>query len=289
MIFLGKGRFQVSPTLKHKDAMKRCMKTKIYFLIAVFILPLIAFAQDKRRAIPGDIESYIDRFEEGKVDKNKNGWAHYYIPKGMADTLTVKMSCVYEGTQTHPPHTHHEDEAFYIIKGPVNFHINGEERILDTGDFVYTPSGSFHNIQRVGNDTIKYLVLKRETIQPVTKPYKVGKTDYTFEDCCYHISKDPEWIKDGASHIIALDKIFADGFEVILKRVMDNTEVFLKNDSEEGKQTAIYIISGSADIRFDGQQATLYADNTFYCPKDVVFSLMKTNDTPLIFLSISTY
>lgn len=265
------------------------MKTKIYFLIAVFTFPLIVFAQDGQRAVPGDIESYIDRFDEHKVNKNKNGWAHYYIPKGMADTLTVKMSCVYEGTQTHPPHTHHEDEAFYIIQGPVNFHINGEERILNTGDFVYTPSGSFHNIQRVGNDTIKYLVLKRETIQPVAKPYKVGKADYTFEDCCYHISKDPGWIKEGASHIIALDKTFADGFEVILERMTADTGMYPANYSGKAKQTAIYIISGEGEVNFDGQRAILNADNTFYCPKKSSYSLKKTSHKPLIFLSVSTW
>ncbi|MDR2921376.1 MAG: cupin domain-containing protein [Tannerella sp.] len=265
------------------------MKTTIYFLIYIFTIPFISFAQNKQCAISGDIESYIDRFDENKVDKNKNGWAHYYIPRGMADTLTVKMSCVYEGTQTHSPHTHHEDEAFYIIKGPVNFHINGEERILDTGDFVYTPSGSFHNIQRVGNDTIKYLVLKRETIQSVSKPYKVGKSDYTFEDCCYYISKDPEWIKGTASHIIALDKTFADGFEIILERAIDKTENFPANDFEKDKQTAVYIISGDAEVSFGGQHAILNTDNTFYCPKGESYLLKKTSDEPLIFVAISTY
>lgn len=269
--------------------MRQTMKTKIYFLIFVFIIPFISYAQEKQRAVPGNIESYIDRFDENKVDKNKNGWAHYYIPKGMADTLTVKMSCVYEGTQTHPPHTHHEDEAFYIIKGPVNFHINGEERVLNTGDFVYTPSGSSHNIQRVGNDTIKYLVLKRETVQPVTKPYKVGKENYTFEDCYYYISKAPEWVKNEAAHIVALDKTFADGFEVILKRVTDNTEILPVSNLEKDKQTALYILSGEGEVCFGGQQATLYANNTFFCPKKSSFSIKKTGVEPLILLFISTY
>ena len=260
------------------------MQTKLYFLIGALAVSLLSFAQGKQRAVPGDIESYIDRFEESRVDKNNNGWAHYYIPKGMGDTLTVKMSCVFNGTQTHPPHTHHEDEAFYIIRGPVNFHINGEERTLQTGDFIYTPSGSSHNIQRIGNDTIKYLVLKRETSQPVTQPYKVGKADYTYGDCCNYLSKDPAWMKAGAARITALEKTFADGFEVILQRVTDS-----RNYTEKAKQTALYIISGDAEVSLDGKQAALHADNTFYCPKGSVYSLKKTSAEPLVFLSISTY
>lgn len=258
-------------------------------MITVLTISLFSFAQDRQRAVPGDIESYIDRFEESRVNKTQNGWEHYYIPKGMADTLTVKMSCVYEGTQTHAPHIHPEDESFYIIQGPVNFHINGEERILHTGDFVYTPSGSSHNIQRVGDDTIKYLVLKRETLKSVVVPYQIEKKDYTYDDCCYHISKAPEWVKDGASHIVALDKVFAAGFEVVLERLVDHADTFPGDRSAKAKQTAIYVISGNAEVGFDGQQAMLHADNTFYCPKGGSYSFKRTGAEPLEFLAISTY
>lgn len=265
------------------------MKIRNFLLIGIAGICLPIFAQEKQRAVPGNIESFIDRFEENRVSKNKNGWAHYYIPKGMADTLTVKMSCVYDGTQTHPPHVHHEDEAFYIVQGPVNFHINGEEQILNTGDFIYTPSGSSHNIQRVNNDTIKYLVIKRETLKAVSQPYRVGKKEYTYSDCCSYLSKDPRWTQKGEARIVALDKTFADGFEIILERILDNKKVVSNKQSpQKGKQTALYILSGEAEVTLDRDKATLYTDNTFYCPKTSSYTLQKKGTTPLVFLSIST-
>jgi len=266
------------------------MRNGILFSLGLLIcLSLEVVSQEIVRTVPGNIESYIDRFEENRVGRNRNGWAHYYIPKGMGDTLTVKMSCVYEGTQTHAPHTHNEDEAFYIVRGPVNFHINGEERIFNAGDFIYTPSGSSHNIQRVNNDTIKYLVIKRETVKPVDTPHKVGKLNYTMDDCCYLLSEDPAWSQSkNNSRIVAIDKDFADGFQIVMERVLDNDKVFSNENLLSSGQTAIYIIGGKAEVTLNGQKADLSADNTFYCPKNASYKLRKRGTDPLVFLMITT-
>jgi quercetin dioxygenase-like cupin family protein len=266
-------------------------KSILLILGLLFCISLEVLSQKTARAVPGNIESYIDRFEESRVNRNRNGWAHYYIPPGMGDTLTVKMSCVYEGTQTHAPHTHNEDEAFYIVRGPVNFHINGEERVFNTGDFIYTPSGSSHNIQRVNNDTIKYLVIKRETVKPVDTPHKVGKSNYTMDDCSYLHSEDPVWNQspDKNCRIIALEKDFADGFQIVKERAVDNDPVFSNKDtSSSGGQMALYIISGKAEVTLNGQTAALSSDNTFYCPENASCELSKKGTEPLVFLMITT-
>jgi quercetin dioxygenase-like cupin family protein len=247
------------------------------------------FAQDIPRAVPGEIETYIDRFSIDRVGKNQNGWAHYYIPKGMGDTLTVKMSCVYIGIQTHAPHTHHEDEACYVIKGPVKFHINGEERIMQTGDFAYTPSGTYHNIQRTNEvDTVKYLVMKRETIRAVDKPYLTSRA-YTLDDCYYFPAGNAAWNrKDEAASMTLLDKNFAAGLHIVLERVTDNNKVFRRQNSEDQRQMAIYVIEGEAEVTLNGQRAQISTDNTFYCPKKSAYTLQKRGMAPLVFLAITT-
>lgn len=261
-------------------------KSILFSLGLLFCISFQVLSQETVRAVPGNIESYIDRFEESRVNRNRNGWAHYYIPPGMGDTLTVKMSCVYEGTQTHAPHNHNEDEAFYIVRGPVNFHINGVERNFNTGDFIYTPSGSSHNIQRVNNDTIKYLVIKRETTKRVDTPHKVGKLNYTMDDCSYLLSKDPAWNQSSDNkRTVAVKKEFADGFQIVKERVTDNNKVF---SNENASQMALYVISGSAEVTLDGQKAALSADNTFYSPKNSSYSFRKKGTDPLVFLMITT-
>ncbi|MDR3262380.1 MAG: cupin domain-containing protein, partial [Tannerella sp.] len=245
------------------------MQAKIQLSIVLLLIAVNVMSQHRQQAIPGQIETCINRFQLRSSDKNGNGWAHYYIPKGMGDTLTVKMSCVYVGRQTHAPHVHNEDEAFYIIRGPVNFHINGEERILHTGDFVYTPGKSSHNIQRVNEtDTIKYLVIKRETVKDVDTPRSTGKANYTMDDCCHYPANDSAWAdRKNAASVKLLDKAFADGFQIVMERVTNRKKVFQNANPRNAGQTAIYVLSGEADVTLDGQRARLYADNTFYCPK----------------------
>jgi quercetin dioxygenase-like cupin family protein len=265
------------------------MKTIILSGISLLLSAITLTAQNKQQAVPGNIESCINRFELRPTDKNGNGWAHYYIPASMGDTLTVKMSCVYIGKQTHTPHTHNEDEAFYIIKGPVNFHINGNERILNTGDFVYTPSGSYHNIQRVNEtDTIKYLVLKRETTGHVDKPHPVSKPGYTFDDCAYYTAQHPGWAKGKEASQLLLDKHFADGFQVVLSRVTNDSKVFPDRKHRKGGQVALYIINGEASLTLDGQQARIETDNTLYCPKGSAYTIQKRGAAPLVYLTVTT-
>jgi mannose-6-phosphate isomerase-like protein (cupin superfamily) len=265
------------------------MKRLISILAGIFLVSTHFFAQEIRRAVPGEIETYIDRFNIERVAKNQNGWAHYYIPRDMSDTLTVKMSCVYTGMQTHAPHVHDEDESFYVIKGPVRFHINGEERVMNTGDFAYTPSGSSHNIQRTNEvDTIKYLVMKRETVGRVGKPYTTNRP-YTLDDCYYFPANNAEWNRKGEpASVNLLDKSFAAGLNVLMERMTDNTKVFGRQYLNEQGQVAIYIIEGEAEVTLNGQKAQISTDNTFYCPKKASFSLQKRGSAPLVFLAITS-
>lgn len=265
------------------------MRTTSLIVAGLLLVSMNIFAQEIRRAIPGEIETYIDRFSENRVDKNQNGWAHYYIPRGMGDTLTVKMSCVYVGRQTHAPHIHNEDEAFYVIKGPVIFHINGEERMMKTGDFAYTPSGTSHNIQRTNDvDTVKYLVMKRETVGRVEHPYSIGRA-YSLDECYTFPANNPEWSRNSeTASICLLDKNFAPGFQIVMERVTDNNKIFRRQSPDDQRQTAIYVIEGDAEVTLDGQRAQISTDNTFYCPKKSAYSLQKRGNNPLVFLTITT-
>jgi len=261
------------------------MKAKI--LLSAGMLLLVSLSVKAQNKLT--VESCIDRFELRSSDLNGNGWAHYYIPKAMGDTLTVKMSCVFVGKQTHAPHTHNEDESFYIIKGPVRFHINGEERILNTGDFVYTPSGSHHNIQRIDDrDTIKYLVIKRETVNSVDRPHPVSKPEYTYDDCTTYPAAHREWTATVDARLVLLDKQFADGFQIVLERVTANHRIYQSTEPRTPGQVAFYIISGEAAVTLDGQTARIETDNTFYCPKGSTFSLQKAGNDPLLFLTVTT-
>ena len=129
-----------------------------------------SFAQinEKRYTISDCITSFSDE----RVIKNKTGWAFWFIPAdGIADTLSVKMSCVDKGIKTHEPHSHFEDELFYMVEGTSVVHLNGEEHVLNQGDAFYAPGSSSHNIRRVDDKPIRYLMFKREIRGKLSKPF----------------------------------------------------------------------------------------------------------------------
>lgn len=133
-----------------------------------------SFAQinEKRYTISDCITSFSDE----RVIKNKTGWAFWFIPAdGIADTLSVKMSCVDKGIKTHEPHSHFEDELFYMVEGTSVVHLNGEEHVLNQGDAFYAPGSSSHNIRRVDDKPIRYLMFKREIRGKLSKPFYRGK------------------------------------------------------------------------------------------------------------------
>jgi quercetin dioxygenase-like cupin family protein len=43
-----------------------------------------------------------------------------------------------------PPHHHPWDEAYYVVEGEVTFSLDGRERLVRAGDFVYAPAGTVH-------------------------------------------------------------------------------------------------------------------------------------------------
>lgn len=141
-----------------------------------------SFAQinEKRYTISDCITSFSDE----RVIKNKTGWAFWFIPAdGIADTLSVKMSCVDKGIKTHEPHSHFEDELFYMVEGTSVVHLNGEEHVLNQGDAFYAPGSSSHNIRRVDDKPIRYLMFKREIRGKLSKPFLPGKKNYSMKDC----------------------------------------------------------------------------------------------------------
>jgi quercetin dioxygenase-like cupin family protein len=57
-----------------------------------------------------------------------------------------------------PPHTHPWDEAYYVIEGEVRFSLEGQERVVRGGDFIYAPGGTLHGFQGVSRPAARVLI-----------------------------------------------------------------------------------------------------------------------------------
>ena len=57
-----------------------------------------------------------------------------------------------------PPHRHDWDEAYYILDGEVDFHIDGESVKSARGDFNYLPRGTVHGFKGASQVPARVLI-----------------------------------------------------------------------------------------------------------------------------------
>lgn len=57
-----------------------------------------------------------------------------------------------------PPHFHaHEDEAFYIQEGEMEFQLDGQVIVATAGTFLHSPKGQLHQFKNIGSKPAKLL------------------------------------------------------------------------------------------------------------------------------------
>lgn len=107
------------------------------------------------------IENCVNVFDPAKVESTKVGYQYWFVDRNFLDGRTVKMSVVAPHGATHPPHSHPEDEVFFILEGNAEFFLNGKTKTAGPYTSFYCPPNSKHGIRNVGNTVLKYLVIKK--------------------------------------------------------------------------------------------------------------------------------
>ena len=144
------------------------MKLKLSFPIFVFLLfTLPSLAQETSKKELPDVSKYtiencINRFNPEKTEKTAVGYQYWFIDQNfLEDGQTVKLSVVGPNQATHPPHKHAGDEIFYILEGKAQFYLNGHTTTSGPNTTFYCPEFSEHGISNAGNQTLKYLVIRK--------------------------------------------------------------------------------------------------------------------------------
>jgi mannose-6-phosphate isomerase-like protein (cupin superfamily) len=106
------------------------------------------------------IENCVTPFNINDVDSTKVGWQFWFVDKKFANGFTLKMSHVEAGKATHPPHVHQEDEIFYVVEGTAEFILGDETQTGGPNTSFYCPSTISHGIRNIGDDDLKYMVIK---------------------------------------------------------------------------------------------------------------------------------
>ena len=133
-----------------------CGKILLIALVLIFAITNVATGDQKY-----SIDNVVNSFDESRVKETKVGYQYWFADKSLADGKTLKLSVVRPNAATHAPHTHEEDEFFFVLEGMAEFHLNGETRTGGPMTSFYCPSGSTHGIRNVGDTELKYLVIKK--------------------------------------------------------------------------------------------------------------------------------
>jgi quercetin dioxygenase-like cupin family protein len=134
------------------------MKYLVTALLVLFTFPLLAQDIAERDF---NIENTVSKFDIDKVDSTEVGYQFWFVDKKYLDGRTLKMSVVKPHAATHEPHSHEEDEFFFVLEGTAEFYLNGETTTAGPYASFYCPPNSMHGIRNVGDTQLKYLVIKK--------------------------------------------------------------------------------------------------------------------------------
>lgn len=106
------------------------------------------------------IENCISEFSPEDVIDTENGWKYWHVPRDLSPTFNFKISHVGPSSASHKPHTHAEEEIFYILEGTAEFTLNGKTRTVGPKSTMFCPSNIPHGIRNVGDTPLTYAVIK---------------------------------------------------------------------------------------------------------------------------------
>ena len=137
------------------------MSKKLSFLAMIFIAictSSISYGQEEREF---SIDECVNSFNPDSTVKTEVGYQYWFVDKNFLDGRTLKMSVVEPHKATHAPHSHNEDEFFFVLEGKAEFYLNGHRKVVDPMTSLYCPSNVEHGIRNAGDTDLKYLVIKK--------------------------------------------------------------------------------------------------------------------------------
>lgn len=107
------------------------------------------------------IENCVNQFNINDTVQTKVGYQYWFVDKQFLDGRTLKMSVIEPHKATHAPHSHDEDEFFFVLEGTAEFILDGKTVTGTPYSSFYCPPHSLHGIRNVGDTELKYLVIKK--------------------------------------------------------------------------------------------------------------------------------
>jgi quercetin dioxygenase-like cupin family protein len=139
---------------------------RVWGIMAIAAVPVLLWPQERADSLAThdrifSIGNCVNHFDMAKTVKTSVGYQYWFIDKTFPDGRTLKMSVVAPHSATHEPHKHAEDEFFFVLQGTAEFVLDGARARGALYTSFYCPSNRLHGIRNAGEDTLKYLVIKK--------------------------------------------------------------------------------------------------------------------------------
>jgi quercetin dioxygenase-like cupin family protein len=112
------------------------------------------------------LENCIREFSQDKAEKTERGWEFWFVPAELSPTFNFKMTQVGAQSANHPPHSHPEEEIYYIIEGKAEFSLNGQTKVVGANSTMFCPPNMPHGIRNIGDAPLRYAVIKANVPRP---------------------------------------------------------------------------------------------------------------------------
>jgi len=106
--------------------------------------------------------SFMINWDTVKVAKTEKGQRREFFNKPTSQLVKFEMhtTALNAGLDSHPPHTHKEEEVVLILKGNVTMHIGDNFYKAGPGDVVFLASGVSHALMNTGSEQCEYFAFQ---------------------------------------------------------------------------------------------------------------------------------
>lgn len=106
--------------------------------------------------------SFMINWNDVVVEKTEKGHrrALFNKPTSQLQKLEMHTTALNAGLDSHPQHTHKEEEIILLLKGNVQMHIGNEFYNVAPGDVVFLPSLVLHNLLNTGKEQCEYFAFQ---------------------------------------------------------------------------------------------------------------------------------
>jgi quercetin dioxygenase-like cupin family protein len=150
--------------------MEPTVRQTLFPLVALLGITSLGSGQGAAPARRYTIDNCVNSFDRAKVEPTQVGYQYWFVDRNFLDGRTLKMSVVAPRQATHAPHTHVEDEIFFVLEGTAELILDGQTKVAGPYASFYCPPNSLHGIRSAGDTELKYLVIKKYQPAPAAAP-----------------------------------------------------------------------------------------------------------------------